>query len=179
MPLLDLTGADLSGFTAMPSGTYHAEIHSIKQEGTKGGPDAKLPKGTPKINIRFRVVGKDDEIGEGYEYYNRAQFAQRVLGPFPRGYDKQKVAVMKGMLVKFLIAVGFTEEELNSSEFDIPDWDELSGRSCRIVVKRKLKHGIDPDADDFNLEDEDNFDNEVTDIKAPSAAVAAGGSGLT
>lgn len=86
---------------------------------------------------------------------------------------------MKGMLVKFLIAVGFTEEELNSSEFDIPDWDELSGRSCRIVVKRKLKHGIDPDADDFNLEDEDNFDNEVTDIKAPSAAVAAGGSGLT
>jgi hypothetical protein len=190
-PLLNLADADTSGFGAIPGGTYDAEIFAAKMEATKGptenNPNPKLPKGTPMINVQFKIVGgpvpedapadKQADYGEGYIYHNRRVFRTFVIPPEKiNGKKYDNAARMKGILVRFLQAAGYSDEELGSEEFDL-NVEDLASRPVSVVVAMKVKYGLNTEADDFDSNDPENYDNEVTGVKPPR--VTAGGSGLT
>lgn len=188
MPLLDLSGADTSGFGAIPGGTYDAVIFAAAMKETKGptenNPNAALPKGTPMINVQFKIIGGTDsetgvhESGDDYKYNNRRVFRQYVIPPAKIGNKPyEHAARLKGMLVRFLEAAGYSKEELESDEFDL-QVEDLAGRPVRVTVSKKVKYGVNAEADDFDPSDDENFDNDVTGVKAPTE-MAAGASGLT
>jgi hypothetical protein len=127
---LDLSGADLRGFEPIPSGQYNAEIVEVKMEETQGGPNAKLPAGTPRVNVRFRVT-------DG-EFEGRNVFNSYTLPPA----DYEKAAIMKGMFVRFLIAVGYDEKKVTSGKWTF-DADDFPGRSCTVTVAQEPKRGGD------------------------------------
>lgn len=188
MPLLDLSGADTSGFGGIPGGTYDAVIFAAKMEATKGAtehnPNPKLPKGTPMINVQFKITGGPDpetgehEVGDDYKYFNRRAFRTFVIPPDKiGGKPYEHAARMKGMLVRFLQAAGYSDDDLASDEFDL-DVEDLASRPVRITLSKKVKYGLNPEAEDFDANDNENFDNEVTGVK-PATEMAAGASGLT
>lgn len=155
---LDLTGADTSGFDAMDAGTYDAVVFKAEMQETKGGPNAKLPAGTPKLNIQFKIT----EGGEDGKYFNRRQFTSYTFPP--ADYDKDKAAKMKGMLVRFLVAIGYEEKKVTAGKFNL-DVEDLTGRECRIVVAKKPKYQGEPG----------EMDNEVKGVKAPGSGGSSGG----
>lgn len=156
---LNLEGADLSGFDPLPSGQYYAAVFEASIEATKGGEDAKLPKDTPMINVQWKVFGRvgEDEQGEESPYFNRRQFSRFIIAP--SGYEKKKV--MDGLLARFLIAIGYSEEEVTSNNFD-PDLEDFVGREAIITVGQ--------------YEYEGETRNRVRGVKPPM--VAESGSGL-
>lgn len=169
MPLLDLSKADTSGFDALPSGTYDCEVVEVTMKETKGGENAKLPKGTPMFNVQFKVIGKDGEIGESYEHYNRRLFSTYVIAPDKvDGKKYEHKAKMDGMLVKFFTAIGYDEAEVTGGGFD-PDLNDLKGRECRVTAKMKPKYNTAPE--------DKEFDNEVSSVK-PAGAVSGASGGL-
>lgn len=152
MSTLDLTGADTKGFDAIPSGTYACTVFEAQMQETKGGPEAKLPAGTPKINVQFR-------ISEG-EHENRRLFNAYVIPPA----DYVNAAKLKGMLVNFLKAVGYDEKKIVSGKFNL-DVEDLIGREVNVVVGQKPKYNGA----------EGEMDNEVRGVKAPGAVNSGGG----
>lgn len=154
--MLDLSGADTSGFEALPSATYEAEVFDVEPKETKGkteqNPNAKLPAGVPMWNVQFRITE------DGYE--NRRVFRQYVIAPAKiDGKKYENKDKMDGALVRFLTAIGYDEETVMGGKWE-PDFDDFNGRACRVVVKKKIKYGTKP---------EDNeFDNEVVGVKPPS-----------
>jgi len=125
---LNLAGADLKGFEAIPADTYDCAVQEVTMTEIKGEV-GNLPKGTPGINVQFRVVGG--------EYDNRRVFNTYWIAPAKIGgkaYDKKKM--MDGMLAKFFVAIGFDEAEVTSGDFD-PDFEDLVGRECRVVVGQR------------------------------------------
>lgn len=133
---LNLEGADLKGgFDAIPSGKYHAQVFEAEMRATKGREDAALPAGTPMISVQFKILGKfGGETGEGAEFYNRRQFAQYIIAPARvdgKPYKNKKM--MDGILARFLTAIGYSEEEVTSGNFD-PDLEDFVGRECTITV---------------------------------------------
>lgn len=171
MPVLDLSGADTSGFDALPAGSYHCEVYKVEMQETKGGPNAKLPAGTPRMNVQFRVLGKTGEAEQGEEspHYNRRLFNGYTFPPAKAAdgskYPADKAAKMKGMIARFFVALGYTEEEVVSNEF-APDFEEMPGRACIVTIKVKQKYNGA----------EGELDNEVTGVKpAQSNALATSG----
>jgi len=164
MPLLDLSGADTSGFDAMPSGTYEAEVFEVTMDAVKNeSGEGKLPPGTPMIKVQFKITGKGSESGEDYEFNNRRAFTNYIIPP-PK-YDTAKAAKMKGMLVKFFQALGFSDEVLAGKDFD-PDLNELKGMPIAIVLGQKPKYNGA----------EGEMDNVVRSVRpAGAGAVVAGG----
>lgn len=155
---LDLTGADTSGFAPIDAGTYDAVVFKAEMQETKGGPGSKLPAGTPKLNIQFKIT----EGGEDGKFYNRRQFTSYTFPP--ADYDKDKAAKMKGMLVRFLTAIGYDEKKVTGGKFNL-DIEDLTGRECRIVVALKPKYqGA-----------EGEMDNEVKGVKAAGSSSASAG----
>lgn len=128
MSILDLSGADLKGFDPIPAGQYPAEVFEVKMEETQGGEGAKLPAGTPRVNVQFRIT-------DG-EYENRRVFNSYVLPPA----DYEKAAIMKGMFVRFLIAVGYDEKKVTSGKWTF-DADDFPGRACTVTVAQQPKRG--------------------------------------
>jgi hypothetical protein len=126
---LNLAGADTKGFDAIPADTYDCAVVKVTDIAVKGE-DGNLPKGTPGISVQFRIVGG--------EYDNRRVFNNYWIAPAKIGgkaYEKK--AMMDGMIAKFFIALGFTEEEVTGGDFD-PDYDDdVVGRECRVVVGQK------------------------------------------
>lgn len=120
---LNLAGADKGGFEAIPSGTYDSAVQEVTMTETKSE-DGALPKGTPGLNVQFRVVGGD--------YDNRRLFNTYWIAP--KKYEKK--AMMDGMLARFLIALGFDEETVLSGTFE-PELDEIVGLECRLVVGQR------------------------------------------
>jgi hypothetical protein len=117
---------------------------------TKGGPDAKLPAGTPMLNVQFR-------ISEG-EHENRRVFRSYVIAPAKikdpetgRNVNNENKKVTDGILYGFLKAVGFDPDELKSGDFNL-DFDELSGRPVRVKVGTREWNG--------------QTQNDVKDVKA-------------
>lgn len=155
MGLLDLSGADTKGFDVIPSGAYNATVFAAEMQETQGGPAAKLPAGTPKVNVQFR-------ISDG-EYENRRVFNSFVIPPA----DYENAAKLKGMLVRFLVALGYDEKKITSGKFDL-DMEDLIGRECTVVVGQKPKYNGA----------EGEMDNVVKGIKPAGAATGATGGGL-
>lgn len=134
---LNLEGADLSGFDPLPSGQYHAQVFEVEMRATKGGEDAKLPKDTPMINVQYKILGKvGEETGEDAPFFNRRVFGTYIIAPATvdgQPYNNKKT--MDGILARFLTAIGYSEDEVTSGNFD-PDLDDFVGRECTITVSQ-------------------------------------------
>lgn len=159
---LNLSDADTSGFDPLPSETYKAEIFKVTKRTIGDDTEGKLPPGTAGVSVQFKIIGNGDltEEGEDYEYYNRRVFNNFWLPG--EDYDKSKGAKMKGMFVRFLVAIGYEESEVMSGNFD-PDFDDMEDRECLVTLGPPNK-GYDS--------------NTVRGIKPLGDAVPAGGSGL-
>ena len=122
--VLDLSGADLTEFEALPSGQYNATIYEMEPVETAGGPDAKLPAGTPGFKIRFAI---QDEPHVGRAVYSNYYIP-------PAEYDAQKAAKMKGAFARFLIAIGYHEKDVLSGKLKIDDLSDVGGRECVVII---------------------------------------------
>lgn len=147
---LDLSGASESSFEALPSAWYNATIFDVEMRATKGGPEAKLPAGTPMMAVQFRIA-------DG-EYENRRVFTQFVIAPAKivdkdtnKKVDNPNKGTSDGILYGFLKAVGFDPDEIKSGNFNL-DFDEMKGRALRIKLGQREYNG--------------NIQNEVKGTKA-------------
>lgn len=143
--VLDLSKADTSGFEPMDAGTYDATVYEVTEGETKGGPDAKLPAGTPKWNIQFRI---GNEVNEKYE--NRRVFRQLTIAPDKKadGTKNEKKAASDGMIVKFLTDIGYDEALIKSGKFN-PDFSDMAGRRCRVTINKKQKYQTKPEDNEW------------------------------
>lgn len=155
MSTLDLSGADTRGFPPIPSGTYAAEIHEAAMQETKGGPTAKYPAGTPKVNVQFRITQEYAADGTT-KVLNRRVFSGYVLPPEEslKNDPEGKAARTLGMFVRLLIAAGFEEKDVKSKKFHF-DVNDLTNRELMVVVGQKPKFGGE----------EGEMDNEVKGVK--------------
>lgn len=119
--VLDLTGADTSGFEALPSDEYNALTISVELIETKGGEDAKLPAGSPMVKIGFAI---QDE-----PYVGRQAYTNIVLA----GTDEAKTKKALGQFVNFVAAVkGEDPDTVKNEGFDLSDLTSLAQRECVI-----------------------------------------------
>lgn len=186
MPLLDLTENEGGGFDAFSSGTYDAVVYEAKMDEIKNADGkGKLPAGTPMIKVQFKITGgpagqfvveegkdpKTYEAGQGEDYAlnNRRVFRNYIIPPkMIDGQAYEHYALMNGMLVRFLTALGYDEEVVTQPDFDL-DLNDLSGQECRIVVGQKSYK--DPSS---TPEEPPVIQNEVKGVK-PAGAPAVGG----
>jgi hypothetical protein len=140
MPLLNLTDNEQLEFDALEPGWYFAEVFEAEDRETKGSDDAKLPKGTPMIWMHFKItgrVGEDAGPTEESEYYNRRAFRSLIIPPETLdGKPYAHFKKMNGMIIRCLMAMGYTEEELTSGDFDL-DTDDLIEKQLAIRLNRK------------------------------------------
>lgn len=145
--VLNLAGADMTAgdFEPIPSGTYPAYIKKIETKFTKGGEDAKLPAGTPMLNVHFVLT-------EESEFPGRYVFRQLIIPPAKvngKPYEHHKS--MMGQLARFLVCAGFEESVVTSGEFDLAGSD-IIGRTIGVKVKKyynKYKEEEDNKVDGF------------------------------
>lgn len=151
--MLDLSGADESAgsFDAVPSGKYNAHIHEAEWRFTKGGPEAKMPEGTPYLNVQIAI---DDEERGGMKVQNRRVFGKLFVPP--SGHDAKSAATMKGAMLNFLRSAGYTDEQINKKGFRL-DPDDLAGRELTVVVSK------------FKNDYTDDWDNSVRGYKPAGA----------
>ncbi len=157
--VLDLSSADTKGFEALPSGTYDCELFEWKVVGTKGGPNSKMPEGTPMLKVQHKV------IEEPYE--NRRLFDQFVIPP--NDYDTEKRDRMLGALVRFFVAMGMEESDVKNKKFNMAEsLDNLVGEPMRVTVGREKKYGQE------NVADADaEYDNPVKGYKRVGTQAAS------
>ena len=148
--VLDLAGADMRGFDAIDSGRYDAKVGRAEWQYTKGGENAKMPQGTPMLNMAFII--------DGGEFDNRWVWGKYIIPP--ANYDQQKAAQMKGSFARMLMALGYPEEQVTSGGFQI-DLDELIDRECNISVRRREWEG--------------DYVNDVTGVRPRSEQTAESG----
>jgi hypothetical protein len=118
---LNLTDVEVRDFEAIPGGKYVVKITDYENKETRGGPEAKLPAGTPMINYEFTVQSdvKGDE-----QYANRKLWTNIIL--------HQKVLFnLKGLLQ----AIGWTDEQL-SGDIDFEP-EELVGAELIVGVSKR------------------------------------------
>lgn len=151
MSVLDLSGADLKGFEPVPAGSYACNIYAAEMGETGGG--GKLPQGTPKLQITFVVT-------EG-EYAKRRFWSNYVIPPD----DYENAAQLKGMLVRFLTALGYDEKKITSGKFNL-DLEDLSGKPCVVTVKVEKRYGGE----------DGEMTNTVTGVKPEGSAVTGAAS---
>lgn len=158
---LNLSGADTTAgdYDAIPAATYKVEVAKAEITHTKGGPNAKMPEGTPMINLGYRVT-------EG-EYENRWIFRSYIIAP--DGYDVDKKAKMDGQLVKMFTSLGYDEAEVMGGSFN-PDMDDLMDREAKALVGRRQKK----DSEGAKLEGEyENYIKATKPITAEDAEESA------
>lgn len=153
MSTLDLSGADLKGFTPVPAGSYPCRVFEASMGETGGG--GKLPQGTPKLMLTFVVT-------EG-EYEKRRFWGNYSIPP----NDYENAATLKGMLVRALTALGYDEKKLTSGKFQL-DVDDIVGRECVVTVKVEPRFGGE----------EGEMTNTVTGIKPAGSATGSSKGGL-
>jgi hypothetical protein len=156
MSTLDLSGADLKGFEPVPAGAYACTVYEASMGEVSG--QGKLPAGTPKLQVTFLV-------SEG-EFAGKRRFWGNYAIP-PADYEK--APQLKGMLVRFLTALGYDEKKLISGKFNL-DVEDIVGRECVVTVKVEPRYGGE----------EGEMTNTVTGVKpAGSSTAGSGGSKLT
>lgn len=134
--VLDLSDADTTQFEAIPADRYNALVWEMSWSKTQGGPNAKMPAGTPYINVQFKI---EDE-----PYVNRRVF-NKYFPIAPEGYDADKAAKNKGSFVNFLMAITSQDEATVKASAGNLDFDELQGKPCVVAVsKRQYPENSDP-----------------------------------
>lgn len=160
--LLDLGDADLKGFDPLEPGRYNAEVFAITLDAVKNtSGEGKMPAGTPMIKVQFKLT--DDGVN------NRRVFTQFVVPP--NDYDKTKAQKMKGMIARFFIALGDTEEAVRAKGFD-PDFEDYIGRECVVVL------GKDPKKNRDGTIVEGEWNNPVKGVKPAGSAGESTSGGL-
>lgn len=159
---LNLSDADTSGFDPVPSDQYKVEIFECKPVKIEKE-DGKLPEGTPGYAVQVKIIGDTEgNEGEDYEYYNRRAFTRFYL---PGGeYDKSKAQRMKGMFVKFLVAIGYDEAEVMSGEFSF-DPSDAEDREAIAVL------GIQPEKDGYPAQNKVNNWKSLAEVTASSSGL--------
>lgn len=152
MSTLDLSGADLKGFEPVPAGSYPCKVFEASMGETSG--EGKLPAGTPKLMVTFIVT-------EG-EFEKRRFWGNYSIPPA----DYEKAPQLKGMLVRFLTALGYDEKKLVSGKFNL-DVDDLVGKECVVTVKVEQRYNAEPG----------EMTNTVSGVK-PAGSATGGKSGL-
>lgn len=137
---LDLTGADESaglGFEPAPSGRYECFIdEGTEWRQTSGGPQAQLPEGTWYLAVWWRCDEEEPrKLGEELITVKNKVFFQNLFVPPPE-HDATKAATMKGNMLNFLLAIGYTKEEINKKGFRVNP-DNLYGKRGTVIVRRK------------------------------------------
>jgi len=161
MGLLNLSDADLSGFEPLDPGRYNAEVFEMSMDAVKNvDGTGKMPAGTPMVKIQFKLTDEGP-------LFNRRVFVTYVVPP--KDYDAGKAAKMKGMLARFFMALGDSEETVRGKNFD-PDFDDYIGRECVVVVGKEQKRTRDGDI----IEGE--FNNPVKGVK-PAGSIAGAPTG--
>ena len=120
---LDLSGADLKGFDPIPAGTYDAVVFNVEPIEAEN-PEGRLPVGTPGINVQFKI--------DGTQFDNRRVF-NRYWMPGD-DYDDEKRKKTLGMLARYLMAIGYPEEEVTKAGFKL-DIEDMINRECKVTVK--------------------------------------------
>lgn len=120
--VLDLSGADTSGFEPVPAGSYNANVYEVELSEADGS--KKMPQGTPMVKVQFRIQD------EGY--INRVVFNTYPL-PAPGTYENAERYL--GTFVNFLVGVGEDEAKIKKSGFKLDALKDLEGRPCVIRVK--------------------------------------------
>jgi hypothetical protein len=158
--LLNLADADMGGFEALDPGRYNAVVHDMTMDAVKNA-GGKTPVGTPMIKVEFKIT--DEGAG------NRHAWTQFVVPP--KDYDKEKAAKMKGMIARFFVALGDSEEAVRSKDFD-PDFEDYKGRPCVVVLGKELKRTRDGEV----IEGE--YNNPVKGVKPAGSLVSGATTGL-
>lgn len=164
---LNLADADLKGFEALDPGRYNAEVFEMTMSAVKNlSGTGKMPAGTPMISVQFRLTS--DANGNDQGIANRRVWVTYVIPP--NDYDKAKAAKMKGMVARFFIALGETEETVLSKKFD-PDFQDYIGRECVVVL------GREPKRDSGGSVIEGEYNNPVKGVK-PAGSIGSSSGGL-
>jgi len=157
---LNLSDGDTKGFDALDPGRYNAEVFDIGMDAVKneGG---KTPVGTPMIKVQYRIVSDDQGNTDGVA--NRRVFQTFVIPP--KDHDVKKAQTLKGMLIRFFVAMGEDEADVRNSKFD-PDLEDYKGRECVVTLSKvpKKDRGGNVIADEFN--------NQVQGVK-PAGSIGA------
>lgn len=109
-----------SGFDNLPAGTYNAVIYD--SEVREAGDDAKYP-GNQYISWELNITE------DGYE--GRKLWYTTSLATTPKALENRTKVL--SMLLGFLKACGYTDEELNAPDFEL-DPEDLYGTPVKIVV---------------------------------------------
>lgn len=137
--VLDLSGADTSGFDPIDPNRYTATVWEAEWAKTK--PDATGAYGPnwPYINVQFKVEGAKLN---GQEVGDRRVFA-KYFPTAPQGYDPQKAAKSQGSFVNFLVGLGYKEEDIKKADFTI-NFEDWKGKPCVVVISRDAIPNTDP-----------------------------------
>jgi len=157
---LNLADADMSAgdFDPIPAAAYEMHVHEVTAVEVEKD-TGKLPQGTPGWNIQFRV--------DGGKHDNRVVFKRFYIPG--ADYDSEKRRKSLGIFANFLIAMGYSQEEVTSGSFSA-DPDEWIGKQVKVSV------GIRPAQKDEDGEVKYPAQNEVKSIKKlTSSAGALGG----
>lgn len=160
---LDLSDADVRGFDALDAGPYMAEVFAMSMDAVKNtSGEGKTPAGTPMIKIQFKVI--DPKIDGEVLEQDRRVFTTYTIPP--KDYDKKKAQTMKGMIARFFMALGYTEDEVKSAKFS-PDFEDQIGKSCVVTLaKQEYPAGSG------------EWNNRVTGVKSADKFVGASSGGL-
>lgn len=162
---LDLSDANLEGFAPLDPGRYNAEIFEMTWDATKGGPEAKLPKGSPLLKIQVRVL--EPQINGAVVEGDRRAFGQFAIPP--KDYDPKKRATMLGMVGNFFQALGYDEKQVKDPKFmNSLDFEDLKERPLVVVLGKEPKK----DANGTIIEGE--FNNPIKGYKPAGTLVGSG-----
>ena len=125
MGILDLSGADTSGFDAADAGSYDCTVFEIEM--TETGGSGKLPAGVPMIKVQFQSQDEERYSGRFFSNYPLPTEEQS-----PKGWKFQQ-----GSFVKFLTALGYDEQKLKTKGFDPKNLEELVGKACVVRVSKE------------------------------------------
>lgn len=154
MSILDLSGADTSGFEALPTGQYNCNVYEVEMTEVSGS--GKLPAGTPMVKVQFRV--KEGEDNANHPIWTNY--------PLPdKNYENHAKTV--GNFVNFLAALGYDAAKTKEKGFDMKKLKELEGKECVVRVTREEYP-----------KDSGDYTNRVKGVKPAGSATGSGsGSG--
>lgn len=136
--VLDLSGAQKSGFEAVPSGTYDCELFEWKLDKTSG--KGKLPEGCPLIKVQFKIIEPEHE--------NKRLFHQFAIPP--TDYDAEKRATMMNIIFSFFLALGEEEADVKNKKFNIFDClNKHVGDPVRVTTEKVQKYGTQPEDNEW------------------------------
>jgi hypothetical protein len=126
MSILDLSGADTSGFEALPTSSYDCTVYEVEMTETRGGAGAKLPTGTPMVKVQFRI--KDGEEHAGHPFWTNFPLPDKTY---------ENAGKTLGNFVNFLSALGEDADKVKTKGFDLNKLSSLQGRECVVRVTRE------------------------------------------